>query len=474
MGRAIIVSGGADGRYTITTDFGSTTRAAVLAGLQTNLDRLQIQLGQAIAAKNESDAKAEERRTQLASLANSHASSVSSGGGATSGDNAIATALEQVRTDWVLSSMLAGDARRKVDAIRLDIAYIQQQLARWNSLQTSETRQAWCVDYTTNAAAGASVATLDINGEGALTVIAPGCRAPATSDGQLRARQVQSPAQLFVNLAWLPAWQKWKPMYRWGTITALDKDANTASVSLAAATSSAQDLGINQSSSLANVPVTYMTCNASIFEVGDRVVVQFDGQSWGSPRVVGFLDNPRPCNWTCVYLQFATYHFESMLPAQMNAIATGVLEVDVRIDRGPWQVMAERFPSWTGPNLRSFEVYGDLHTPNTTNPGNELVAWIYVHNTTPGAPAGLGPNLWVGFRADYLVSFVSRQVAEFRIRIAGNAVFNVAIADTGIGHEPWDNTGQVKAPGGIDLKTLSTPSYPVTPLDYTLVTESGE
>jgi hypothetical protein len=38
-----------------------------------------------------------------------------------------------------------------------------------------------------------------------------------------------------------------------------------------------------------------MTCNADAFEVGDRVVVEFIGQDWENPRVVGFLDNPKRC-----------------------------------------------------------------------------------------------------------------------------------------------------------------------------------
>lgn len=357
MGRAIIVSGGPDGRYTITTDFGSTTRAAVLAGLQTNLDRLQIQLGQAIAAKNEADAKAAEQRAQLAILANSHASSVTSGGGATGGDNSIATALEVLRKDWVLSSMQAGGARRKVDAIRLDIAYVQQQIGRWNALQTTETRQAWCVDYTTNRAAGSTVATLDINGEGALTVIAPGARAPTAADGQLRARQVQSPAQLFVNMAWLPAWQKWKPKFRWGTITALDEDTNRANVSLAAATSSAQNLDINQATALSNVPVVYMTCHAKAFQVGDRVVVEFLNGNWQTPRVVGFLDNPRRCKLDAIYRT-----------ANHPVLGASIIsEQEVEIGGSPTRVYAPASPmpwvpfKWSQPKVDGEIVYTETH-----------------------------------------------------------------------------------------------------------------
>jgi hypothetical protein len=39
-----------------------------------------------------------------------------------------------------------------------------------------------------------------------------------------------------------------------------------------------------------------MTCDCRAFRIDDRVVVAFDGQDWASPRVVGFLDNPRGCH----------------------------------------------------------------------------------------------------------------------------------------------------------------------------------
>ena len=45
-----------------------------------------------------------------------------------------------------------------------------------------------------------------------------------------------------------------------------------------------------------------MTCNAKAFEVGDRCVVEFGGQDWASPRVIGFVDNPKPC--TKVWVRF--------------------------------------------------------------------------------------------------------------------------------------------------------------------------
>jgi len=43
--------------------------------------------------------------------------------------------------------------------------------------------------------------------------------------------------------------------------------------------------------------VSYMGCNELAFSVGDHVVVQFEGQSWDTPKVIGFVDNPKPCGF---------------------------------------------------------------------------------------------------------------------------------------------------------------------------------
>lgn len=118
---------------------------------------------------------------------------------------------------------------------------------------------------------------------------------PVYGDGVMTGRQVMSPSQAYYNAAILPGWQKFKPMYRWGTASNVDYEANTMTVTLADATSSAQGLNVNAQSVLFDVPVEYMTCDAGAFEDGDRVVVQFRNQDQSLPLVIGFVDNPRAC-----------------------------------------------------------------------------------------------------------------------------------------------------------------------------------
>lgn len=118
---------------------------------------------------------------------------------------------------------------------------------------------AWCADLTENLTG--IVGTVEVPGEliGAVN-IQPGFEnyAPfdAERDGQLQAAIAGTPAGVFYNLAMLPGWQKWKPTYRYGTITSLTGD--TCAIALDAAKSSAQELDVNQTESLSNVPVNYM------------------------------------------------------------------------------------------------------------------------------------------------------------------------------------------------------------------------
>jgi hypothetical protein len=202
-----------------------------------------------------------------------------------------------------LTKLRAANAplRLKLQSLQFERAQAVRRAAYWQAFNPIETRGAWCADLTENAPAGSYVATLDIPGESNLLLIAPGARGWTPSDGVLTAREIMSPAQAFLNAAILPGVQKFRPTYRWGTITAISYATNRCSVSLAPAVSSAQGLGVNLVSSLTNVPVVYSTCNAGAFLVGDRVVVEFQGQSWSAPKVIGFLDNPKPCfTWPAI------------------------------------------------------------------------------------------------------------------------------------------------------------------------------
>lgn len=209
--------------------------------------------------------------------------------------------LEKTRlAAWADETDKLQDLTLKLEALRRGLfgvlarrAEVEASITYWQGLSLTDTRQAWCADRTENASG--TVATIEIPGEPAAVLVAPGGRAPIAADGRLLAREAMSPAQAFWNAAVLPGWQKFKPTYRAATITALNVAANTATVALSAATSTAQGLPVNQSATLSGVPVVYSTCNAQAFQVGDAVVVEFHGQDWSAPRVIGFISNPRAC-----------------------------------------------------------------------------------------------------------------------------------------------------------------------------------
>ena len=165
------------------------------------------------------------------------------------------------------------------------------------------TVNAWCLDLTTGLTG--DVGTIEIARERGNGVnIQPGYSGNAVydgaRDGQLIPLMAQSPAGSYFNLAVLPGTQKWKPMFRYATITEIDYDADTCAVSLSSVYSSQQNLTINQTNTLTGVSVEYMTCNASAFSVGDEVVVKFD-YDWATPKVIGFKENPERC---CFYEPF--------------------------------------------------------------------------------------------------------------------------------------------------------------------------
>jgi hypothetical protein len=106
--------------------------------------------------------------------------------------------------------------------------------------------------------------------------------------------QSSSPEAVFFNKSLLPGFQKWKPSFRLGVITAI-YDNDLCDVTLEDATSSQQDLNINQHKLLTNVRIKYGSCNSGAFAVNDRVVVEFSEREQDRPTVIGFEDNPKPC-----------------------------------------------------------------------------------------------------------------------------------------------------------------------------------
>lgn len=353
MGKATIVSGGADGLYSVTMDYGQAARdakvldlTALLAALEVTLTALQAAMGVAQAAEDNQKvvvdaaiatyitvsnavgpalAAANMAQAALAvveadefatpeDLAAAQATLLAANDAYTAAKSAIDPALKAYTEAAALLAKLKGDsaqARLPLELMKARKVQLTKDRATWAALVLTETVPAWCADFTEEATG--LVATVEVPGENKLVLIAPAAPAPTATDGLLTAREVQSPAQVFWNAAALPGWQKHKPTYRRGTITALNAAADTADVALDNDVSSAQSLVINQTPTLANVPVVYMACHAAAFEVGDKCVVKFTNQDWAQPKVVGFVDHPKAC---------ASYEFFSSEPVHRLIFST--------------------------------------------------------------------------------------------------------------------------------------------------------
>ena len=165
--------------------------------------------------------------------------------------------------------------------------------------------QAWCADLTTGLTGGVGTIAPGTDRRNGLN-IQPGYDGNAVynsaRDGIAVPFLTMNVADAMRNLAAMPAIQKWRPTYRYGTISDLDPTANTCTVTLDCLTSRIQGLDINQASVLTDVPINYMTCNAAAFDNGANVIVKFEGFDQSSPKVIGFQSNPRSC-MACIVLR---------------------------------------------------------------------------------------------------------------------------------------------------------------------------
>ncbi len=172
---------------------------------------------------------------------------------------------------------------------------LQKRIVYMNAnMPPDSTITAWCSDLTTDLTG--TVGTIEIPGERGSVVIQPGFGGNAVydsaRDGQLGPSLNNTFEGLAYNLMMLPGWQKWKPTYRFGTISNLVGDV--CDVTLDAAISSQQSLNVNQASVLTGVTIDYMGQGGNIFTDGDEVVVKFVAQDFAQPLVIGFKDNPLP------------------------------------------------------------------------------------------------------------------------------------------------------------------------------------
>lgn len=188
----------------------------------------------------------------------------------------------------------------KLTKLKLKKASLLATKKYLDDLATQINTTGWCVDVTENMVG--TVGTIEVPGErGSFVNLHSDNAYSAARDGQLEKAGAGKTAGVIWNLAVLPGWQKWKPTYRYGIITALEVSeieggTDTCDLTLEESKSTQQDLDVNQATTLSNVPIDYMDCNGAGFEVGDVATVKFTNQDWSSPVVIGYKKEPKYCH----------------------------------------------------------------------------------------------------------------------------------------------------------------------------------
>jgi hypothetical protein len=283
MGQATIISESGDGLYTvqpvIDTGFATAqieTLEAQNAAIATRLTEIEIEI--------------ETAEDNVASLLTSLQETIAEGGEGTTEQAAYLQASLELNNLEEVQSYLT--LRQTANSKR--ISWLTEQMSAPDEVAV------WCADLTEGASG--TVGTVELGRLPDTLIIKPGAPTYVSADdGVLQPVALNSAAATFYNLAMLPGVAKWKPRYRTGVASNVDAAADTMDVTLDALKIASQDC--NQGTVLTGVPVEYMTCNASAFSDGSEVLIEFEGQDWSAPKVVGFVHDPQPCEQTSIWIK---------------------------------------------------------------------------------------------------------------------------------------------------------------------------
>jgi hypothetical protein len=192
-------------------------------------------------------------------------------------------------------------ATMKLSAVSADVGRVELRIAALEKekealdkdVPSEKTTSAWCADLTDDLSGEVGTIELGRSEDADVLIIKPGYSDASYSeseDGSMTAVMGMSPAAAVYNYAALPGAAKWKPRYRLGTASNIDKAADTMTVTLD--NLEIAGLDCNAQETLTGVAVQYMSCNAGVFVDGDKVVIDFNGEG---PVVIGFESSPRSC-----------------------------------------------------------------------------------------------------------------------------------------------------------------------------------
>lgn len=294
MGKVTIVSGGEDGLYTATPNFDITAATNELEKLNDRLTKLQIDIRPSAILKQSS------ARAALDSAIAATNAAIVDYQGEPSSDNE--KALKAATAAEIAARTAHSIAVGELNRTDIEIASVNARINQIHALTADANNpvQVWCADVTENLTG--EVAAIEINSDqrdGIL--IRPGHEdgsadyTPAR-DGIVTLPVAMSPSSTFFNWALKPCIQRTRPVYRSATIISIDDASNTCSIQLHESQSMAAEHVLNDTPVMSGVPISYMTCNAAAFNIGDEVVVEFSNYDETQPTVIGFVSNPKRCH----------------------------------------------------------------------------------------------------------------------------------------------------------------------------------
>ena len=319
MGKGQIVSGGAGGLYSVRLVFNLARLISQIASLNAQIVLVDAKIALGINT-SKFTTRIATLNTQIAALEvkiNSETDLVKK-----------KDLLAQKST--LQNTIIALTARAYVELERLKLSKtsIQKRIALMTAAITANTGiivAARCADMTETLSG--DIGTIEVPGERVNTLIQPGYGGNASynaaRDGMIQPALAATPESAFWNLAMLPGWQKWKPTYRFGTISNLN--GNYCTVALETAYSRQQGRNVNQGLILNNVPISYKTEHGAAFTNGDAVVVKFLNQSFLTPQVIGFRNGPASSLGLLVSLSSVsgvyTYHVLNCSTGSLTQVA---------------------------------------------------------------------------------------------------------------------------------------------------------
>ena len=240
MGQAIITSGGPNGLYNVTLRKHGGNSAARLAAISARLSVLGVSGSSGLIPTAEAAVVLALNAITIAQTAlNNIVSSFISG--AATRDEVTAATKTLIEKQTIMTQK-----QRDLSVLNYEKSSIEKEQTRLTLAMTTEPRTGtWCTDLTEDLVAGTTVGTMEMNGVDDQIIISPGGDV-AKSIGLLQHPGVSTGAAVFLNKARLPGWQKWKPTYRVGTITAIDYETDKCDVGIEAQFSEEQGLQINQ------------------------------------------------------------------------------------------------------------------------------------------------------------------------------------------------------------------------------------